>query len=567
MTNAERIQYIKTRAEELHAEAESLYSKLPDNPLLDAERTELLYRGLKLKKESAIFTAEEREFFERIEEADEEARKILSDLYSEKAQLEKAEETDSMYATPIRVLPLSDLMEENASDTEIVTSAITDLMETRNLATGIGWDRYESLLKGNYDRITTEVRAIIKELKSVTLIETAAGLKITTPNALLIKYETEDYKAEAIRMLPEEPTIEVIEDTLAPLLYHHRKALEESGFSTSLMDTLIASKSKELAKAADISMDEEAFKSIYTTSVESYTFTKDLISTDLTTLKKNEQKALKQQLHEEGKKGKKEVTTFVTLGFDELSEENGLENLESLDFIEKELFNSITSVWVSAVNNGDIVDGEATTTLQALYRIMTKNPNSRLDPDKEKELADRLMKLNAANLSINAEEEFGAYPELKKQRARLERRSSLALISIDQATINGNTVYNAVHIIRLDRTPLYTYAKLKGHLASVPLKLLDTKARNKNNETIAIESYLISRIEAIGRITNEIKIDSLIEKVGIDPNDYKNFKKKRSDVCKKIDELLAGYVSTGYIKKYEFKSKGRVQKYKVVIYK
>ena len=232
------------------------------------------------------------------------------------------------------------------------------------------------------------------------------------------------------------------------------------------------------------------------------------------------------------------------------------------------MLNAVTSVWVSAFNNGEIYNGEAITTLQTLYRIMTKNPNSRLDsPEKEKELADRLMRLNATNMTINAEAEFGAYPELKKQRNRLERRGSLAQIVIDRATVNGNTVYNAVRISNHHRTPLYTYAKLKNHIASVPLKYLDTKASNKNNETIAIESYLISRIEAIDHISNVVLIDTLLEKVGIFEKDYKNFKKKRSEVVKKIDKLLAGYVSTGYIKRYEFQAGRRRPYYKVVIYK
>ena len=563
MTNAERIQYIKTRAEELHAEAESLYSKLPDNPLLDAERTELLYRGLKLKKESAIFTAEERAFFEKIEEADEEARKILSDLYSEKAQLERAEETDSMYATPIRVLPLSDLMEENASDTEIVTSAITDLMETRNLATGIGWDRYESLLKGNYDRITTEVRAIIKELKSVTLIETAAGLKITTPNALLIKYETEDYKAETIRMLPEEPTIEVVADTLAPLLYHHRKALEESEFSTSLIDTLIASKSKELAKAADMSMDEESLKSILTTSIDTLTFTKDKVSNQLTKLVSGKERKLSLENQKDRKKGT-EITTLVTLNFDELAEgEDGIKKLKSLDNMDRVLLDALYSVWVSAEANGELVNGTAVTTLQVLYRIITKNPNSRLDAERELDLIDRLHKLSSAILTINATAESKYYKAL----ATFERSGAPVSVVIDRAIINGNVVDNAVYIMGVDKSPLYTYARLKGQIASVPLKQLDTKGRYKTEEMIVIESHLIRRIEALDHISNGILIDSLLEEAGIVPDRYKSFNKKRSETIKKIEDILKGYVVNGYIRKYRIEPKGRLQYYKILIYK
>ena len=64
---------------------------------------------------------------------------------------------------------------------------------------------------------------------------------------------------------------------------------------------------------------------------------------------------------------------------------------------------------------------------------------------------------------------------------------------------------------------------------------------------------------------NEIVIDKLLGEAGIEPYKYKNFKKKRSDVCKKIDQLLTGYVNTGYIRKYSIVAKGRKRYYKIII--
>ena len=566
MTNAEQIYNIKEHAEALRSHMEQMYGELPDNPLHDAEYIDILRKGLKLKKEADIFTEEERAFFDEIDKADEEARQILSDLFKEKAQIEKAEKTEAFYATSLRVLSLSELAEENASDTEIVTSVITDLLETRTLSTGIGWPRYEAMLKGQYKRTIDEAKAIVRELQAVKFLENGK-IKLEFPNALYIKYETEYYTAESLVALPDKPTYEVTEETLKPLLYHHRKALEESNYSSSALETAIHSKSKKLATTAKISIDSEAFSSRYTTAPSAYTFTKDKVSNSLTKLEKGTQE-VGVESQKDKKKGK-EITTLVTLDFDELANgEKGIKRLKSLDIMDRELLNAVVSVWESAAANGEIVNGEATTTLQTLYRILTKNPGSRLDnPEKEKELSDRLMKLNAANIAINAEAEFDTYPALKKGRKALERRGSLVSIVIDKATVNGNTVYNTVRIMRLDRSPLYTYAKLKGHIASVPLKLLDTKAVNKNDETIAIEGYLIRRIEAIERISNGIVIDTLLEEVGIHEKDYKDFRGKRFKVIRKIDELLAGYVSTGYIKKYEFKAKGRIQYYKVNIYK
>lgn len=568
MNTAEALQELKIELNELSKRLEDYYGELPDNPFTDEEYMSIIKGGLRLMPTADIFTDEERAFFYQIDEADLDGRQLLSDLIEEKKQIEKAEKNDRFYESPIRLMSLSDIMAENANSIDDVNDIITQIVELKSLATGIGWPRYEALLHKQYRRTMSEIRAIVKELKVVSLLETDK-LKLDFPSGLHIQFETDYYKAESLMMLPDAPSFEAVEEMLRVLLYHHKKALIISEYSTSELDTQIKNKCKSLAKSNNVRLDDDISQSVFTPSFDTYTFTKDIVSRELTTLNHKEEKPIPQELQVPGKKEKQEVTTFVTIAFEELADAgNGLEKLKSLDNIDKALLNAITSVWQSAYNADAIHNGEAVTTLQTLYRIMTKNPNSRLDsPEKEKELVDRLMRLTTTSLIINAEAEFGAYPELKKQRTRLERGGSLAQIVVDRATVNGNTVYNAVRISNHHRTPLYTYAKLKNQLVSVPLKLLDTKASNKNNETIAIEEYLIDRIEAEKTLANGILIDTILDNVGIHEKDYKNFKKKRSEVVKKIDKLLAGYVSTGYIKKYKFQAGHRRPYYKVFIYK
>ena len=564
MTNAEQIQRITETAKALRTKLETLYSELPDNPLLDAEQTDIIKRGLKLKKEADIFTDEERAFFYEIDRADSEARQLLSDLIEEKKQIERAEKRDAFYESPMRIFSLSDILDENATDMETATAIITDIQELRALSTGIGWGRYEALLHKNYKRITAEIRAIVKELKAVKFVETE-HMKLEFPNAIHIQFETDYYRAESLLLLPEKPTHEETAEMLAPLLYHHRKALEESEYSTSLIDTLIRSKSKELAKAADVSIQGDAFSEIFTTSVDTYTFTKDKVSNQLTKLVAGKERKLALESQKDRKKGKgTEITTLVTLNFDELSEgEDGIKKLKSLDNMDRVLIDALFSVWLSAESNGELINGIAVTTLQVLYRIITKNPNSRLDAAKEQDLIDRLHKLNSAGIKINAKAESKYYEGL----TNFERSGQLASTVIDRAIINGNTVDNAVYINPIYKNPLYTYAKIKNQIASVPLKQLDTKGRYKTEETIAIESALIRRIEAIGRLSNEILIDNLLEEAGITKESYKNFKKKRSETIKKIEDILKGYVVNGYIKKYSITPRGRLQYYKIIIHK
>lgn len=569
MTNAEQIQSIKERAEALRAEMESRYSELEDNPLQSKEHTEMLKSGLRLKKESEIFTPEERDFFDRIDATDDEARQILSNLSSEKVQLEKAKETDSMYETPIRVLPLSDLIEENANDTEIIYSVIADLMETRNLATGIGWGRYETLLQGNTERIIAEVKAIINAFEAVSFIETDS-IRMEVPYGLYISFEADYYQAEHITLLPESPKTadqNNIEDTIYLFLYHHRKCLEGDSKSLALVDQLVEKKLRELATTPATEIEEASY---VTSAIDNFVFAKDKISNNLTRLKSGRPFEIEVESARDRKKGK-ELITRVQLDFKPA--DAGITVLSPDTKItpeDRELLWAIFSVWETAAQNGELVDGTAVTTLQKLYRVYTKNPQARLDPSKEEDLSQQiLLTLNRAALDINATAESAYYSDL----VDFNRQGPLTSIYFDKARVNGVLVANAVHIVRLDLSPLYSYAKAKGQLVTVPLKMLDAKAANskakvvKTDDAVTIEGYLIRRIESIPHISNVILIDTLLDEVGIYKENYSNFNKKRSETVKKIENILNGYVDTGYIKSFKFKSKGRIRYYSVVIEK
>lgn len=560
----ESVLLLGTKADALRAQAESYYSELADNPLHDEAYMEILKRGLKLKKESDLFNEEERAFFNAIDLAEDEARRLFADLCREKDSIDKAMKTDSMYADTLRPQgeSLPELAERNANEQGAVSDIIAKLLETRSIATGIGWERYEALLYKNYKRTTKEIRAIVKELKAVTFLE-KESVKLEFPKALHIQYETEHYEANSLLVLPDEVSLEYVQEILTPLLYHHKKALEKSEYSTSLLGTLLNSKTKELAKSAEINIVGDELAELYSIAVENYSFTKDKVSNQLTKLKDGVERKLALENQKDKKKGA-EITTLVTLNFKDLSEgEGGIKKLKYLDNMDRELLNAVVSVWESANINGEIVKGEAVTTLQTLYRIITKNPNSRLDAKTEQDLVDRLMKLTSAVIAINAEAESKYYKAL----TNFERSGALVSVVVDRAIINGNSVENAVRIMRLDKSPLYTYAKLKNQIATVPLNLLDTKAVNKTPENIAIESYLISRIESIGHLSNEILISTLLEEVGIFEKDYKDFKDKRKQVIKKVDALLKGYKDNRYIRGYEFKSGKRMKYYKIVIHK
>ena len=211
----EAVLLISSKADALRAQTGEYYEGQERNPLHDEAYMEVLKRGLKLKKSSDIFTDEEREFFDKIDSAEEEARELFSELSREKDSIERAMKADSLYTNSFRPEgeSLPELLVQNENEQGAVMDIIAQLMETRSIATGIGWDRYEAMLHKNYRRINNEVRAIVKELKAVTFLEKDT-IKLDFPKALHIQYETEYYEANTLLVLPEDVTLETTDSSI-----------------------------------------------------------------------------------------------------------------------------------------------------------------------------------------------------------------------------------------------------------------------------------------------------------------------------------------------------------------
>lgn len=346
---------------------------------------------------------------------------------------------------------------------------------------------------------------------------------------------------------------ELTED-LMPLFYYHLRALDYYKLPKKQANKTIDAAFTRLWGATEI-------KNYTTSAVDVFYFTKDKVSNQLTLLEPE----ITRTLGLESKKDKRknhQIDVYVTLRFDELEESLqgniALVSLNKLDSADRQVLDALVTVWAN---------GEKTTTVQSIYRIITKNPNSRITPEKEEEILDRLRKLSRTHIKIDASAEAQYYGEL---RGTIE--GAIASVTIDTAYVNNKLTYNAVHILDLNMSPVYRYAKIKEQIASVPFKMLDTKSANKNDETIDIERYLIDRIEAIykdkktGKIVGDtILIEKIFEAAGIYEEGQKDFKKKKQRTIKKITGLLDGYIETGYIKSYKINSKGKVKNYSITI--
>ena len=556
---------LRERLRQLEREAQPFKDQLEAHPLHDKSFTENLSGRLYLKnmtdfdEEGQLFfigdflTQEEARIFVEcsrlwldINQAFTQA--VINKLEAEKRARERSSYFESIEGTSAQ--QIDELLTE-AEETEEATRMLTaELDRIRTTLTLLGWTRYIDSLEGDQKRIMSEIRTIAKGIERPNVRE-LSETEIIYEIIIDHKY----FGAQRPIVLPKETASrpinrELITNTLRPLYFYHLRALEYYELPMKRAESIIETSFARLWGVTEA-------QHYNTSSLGTFYRTKDKVSNQLTLLEPDIERTLSAENQRDKKKGK-QIDVYATLhlsGIEEALEGSSagiaINRLEPED---RQVLDAIVTVWEN---------GERTTTIQTLYQIITKNPRSRITPEKEEELLNRLRKLSLSYIKINAQAESAYYGGKLKDQIE----GTIISISIDTSYVNGALTFNTVHILDLDRSPVYRYAKIKKQIASIPLKYLDTKSANKNRETTRIEDYLIDRIESIENTGSTILMRAIFDSAGIYKEDFKDFKDKRKRTIKKIISILDGYVSTGYISSYKVNSKGRDQNYSVTIKK
>ena len=562
----------KEQLDSLQEKADALQEKLLAL-LNDSNGIVPQVEGLRLKEGTDLFTDEEVSFFAEIQPPLEESMMCISELDNYKKRILEEKHKEEAYAYSIR--PIGESLEEIDEEVSLLFGRSEEIFnQLYNLSqhsTDIGWKRYIDRLKGDYDRIMTEAKGIVEGITIANFYETG-HIKIEFPKAVSLEVDTPYYGARVVALIPTADSVDEIFPRLDRFLRYHRRALVESGFPTDELDALIEQrKIKLLSEPITGAVAEEDLEQIITPFPETYYFPKDKISNKLTDMIKGRDYTNKVQLaSQKEQKNGLSIIGRVVIDFDSMGEKtsvNGLTvsaNSRAVDPYEKLVINAVFTVWETARINGEIVDGEAKTTLHNLYRIISQNPNSDPTPEALDRLRKALMKLATGYISIDVSEEMEHH---KGMGDFAGREGAFMQIVIDRLKINGK-MSDVVRITRLDNSPLYTYAKITNRIAHIPMKQLDTKIRNKNEETMIINDYLLSRIKAIPHISNTIVLDTLLEECEIRKADYKNWKDKRAKTINKVFDLLDGYTQgdDSLLKGYKVNSKGKVKKYSVTLF-
>lgn len=114
---------------------------------------------------------------------------------------------------------------------------------------------------------------------------------------------------------------------------------------------------------------------------------------------------------------------------------------------------------------------------------------------------------------------------------------------------------------RFIKEPVYlTYSRLVGQLVTIPAEMLKLESLDMTPERIAIQHYMMRRIEIMNNKRNKFNnrtmlFETIFEKCGIDTAS----RTKKSRSVASIEKILTEWIERKYIKGYQIKTKGKAK--------
>ena len=458
--------------------------------------------------------------------------------------------------------PLEDVLkeaEEAEEKTQALMNAIEDLRQQLSL---LAWVRYIESFNGNIKKIMKEIRYIAScvERPNILMIDTKIPEKGSVYEIII---DHEYFAGREPILVPHDISKKPfnqadIENALRPLYYYHLRALDYFKLPNKTANKVIRDAFTHMWSNPDA-------QHYNTSAIDRYYQPTDKVNKQITLFQPGEPFKIDAANKQDRKKGKR-IPIYATLqleGLEEaLKDSEAMITLDKLDPEDKQVLEGLITIWENCPEE-ERVNGYVVTTPQILYRAMTRNPRARISKQKELELIGRVKKLSHSFIKLDATQESKAY-NISFDNVSLD--GAIVSVTIGTAYLNNNLVQSAI-FFSLYLSPLYNYAKATNRIASTPVKMLDTKAVNKNSESSRIEQYLMQRIETISSQGNKILVRKIFDAAGIYEEDHKDFKKKKQRTIKKIRALLEGYIETGYLRSYHFNKQGRELYYSITIEK
>ncbi len=234
-------------------------------------------------------------------------------------------------------------------------------------------------------------------------------------------------------------------------------------------------------------------------------------------------------------KSKKEILSAANLNFDDRRIQiTGKKELTSYD---REVHDAIVTLYVG--------EGNEYITPQMIYRTMTGNKNTKLNPKQKNSILNSIEKMIYSHIKIIAsKQECEAYgfDEFSYDGALLFAEKLTA-------TMKGTST-EAYHLLK--EPVFYTYANKKNQIERLNIKLLDSPV-NKNEETIVLQGYLYRRILAMKsskKMKPIIVYDTVYKYLDIQATSDGALRKKKLKIRNTIKKILDYWKKQKFIISY-----------------
>lgn len=252
------------------------------------------------------------------------------------------------------------------------------------------------------------------------------------------------------------------------------------------------------------------------------------------------------QLAMEPKGSKKEITTVVSIDFDNLDKTVQMRGKQELNGYDRQVHDAILTL--------NIIGKNEFITPGMIYQVITGDKKATLKEKQLEAINQSIDNCIRTRIKINASQEAEKYGFKE-----FMHEGSLINANRITAILNGQTI----ECIRLLELPiLYNYAIKKNQIQHIPMALLNTPV-NKNEEMLIIQGYLYRRILTMknrSMISRNILFDTIFNQIKIDlKSKATGYEKvKLSRYRKYILEILDFWKINDFIKAFEYNKKGGV---------
>lgn len=203
-----------------------------------------------------------------------------------------------------------------------------------------------------------------------------------------------------------------------------------------------------------------------------------------------------------GYSSKKDISTLVTLNYDDLAAVELVNRPKGLTAYDREVADAIISLYV--VGNNEVV------TDQMIYRVITGNPDARLTAQAQEVVQQSVKVLRGTIVNLKASDDLANSYNIEE----IYWEGPLISLETVRAKIKGKYV----NAYKINRMPvLYRYADSLNQVARVPIELLNTSI-NKTPEVITLQGYLLRRVVAMkgSNLSRVILYSTILDNIGLE---------------------------------------------------